>query len=401
MRYLNKKTYSFLYLGLIIFMTAAHHLFSQAIVNAPDRFPDTSRFADSARHWYSIFDEERVIEPLADQKRYDQSEIKKIANNILLFQKDNGGWAKNYDMRAILTDEQVKAVLKSKDAQNTTFDNGATTSQLTYLAEAYTTTKDESYKDTFLKGIEFVLKAQYENGGWPQFYPDTTGYRMHITFNDDAMILIMKMLQAIVNKDARYSFIDDELRTILDVSYKKGIECILKCQIVENGTKTAWCQQHDHVDFSPQDARSFEKASICNMESAQITKFLMSIKSPDSKVIDAIESAINWFQKSEIKGIKVKWIESSDTAFIYHKTNYDKIVEKDVNAPRIWARFYKLGSHRPFFCSRNGEVAYALSEIDRDRRTGYAWYNYAPEDVYSLYAEWQKRWTPGGNLFPK
>ncbi len=71
-------------------------------------------FYDSAHHWYDINDDDKIIYPIPDQKKYDQSEITKIADNILLFQKNNGGWAKNYDMMAILTEEQKVAVSKSK-----------------------------------------------------------------------------------------------------------------------------------------------------------------------------------------------------------------------------------------------------------------------------------------------
>lgn len=31
-----------------------------------------------------------------------------------------------------------------------------------------------------------------------------------------------------------------------------------------------------------------------------------------------------------------------------------------------------------------------MKEIDRDRRTGYGWYTYVPEEVYELYKEWEK-----------
>lgn len=381
-------------LTIIIFT----HLYAQPVIKSPDQFPDTSRFADSAHHWYQIFDEHRVIEPLPDQRRYEISDITDIADNIVLFQKNNGGWAKNYDMRAILTDDQVKAVKESKKEENTTFDNGATHSQLTYLAEAYHITHTDKYKKAFLKGIDFVLAAQYKNGGWPQFYPDTSGYRKHITFNDNAMIGVLEMLQDIVHKKPQYDFIDDALRNKIINAYKKGIQCILKCQIVENGKKTAWCQQHDHIDFSPRDARTFEKASICNLESSELVKFLMRVDHPDDKIIDAIESAVKWFKDSEIHGIRVKWIKSSEEQFIYHKTKYDKVIVKDPSAPRIWARFYELGSHVPIFCGRDGIIRYSLAEIGRDRRTGYGWYNYAPEEVYTLYEKWYKKWTPDKNI---
>lgn len=378
--------------SIILLIMIVSRATSQPILKSPDRYPDTSRFSDSARHWYRIFDDDRVIEPLPDQQRYETSEIGKIADNILLFQKNNGGWAKNYDMRAILSEEQTKAVKYSKGMENTTFDNGATHAQLTYLAEAYSILKVEKYKEGFLKGLQFVLNAQYKNGGWPQFYPDTSGYHKHITFNDNAMSGIMEMLRAIVSAHPEYNFIDDNLRARISESFQKGIDCILKCQIVENGVKTAWCQQHDHIDLSPQDARTFEKASICNLESSELTKLLMEIDNPDKDIIEAIQSAVKWFKESEIHAIRVKWIESTQEKFIYHSTKYDKIVVEDPDAPRIWARFYELGTHRPIFCGRDGVVHYSMAEVDRDRRTGYGWYNYAPEEVYRIYKKWCQDW---------
>jgi len=379
------------YLLLINLCFSFIGLEAQTNVKAADTYPDIERFGDSARHWYRIFDDDRVIEPVEDQKRYDPSEISKIADNILLFQKDNGGWAKNYDMRAILTEDQRQDVIASKPAQNTTFDNGATHGQLTYLAEAYTVTKDERYKQAFIKGIHFVLAAQYDNGGWPQSYPDSSGYRKHITFNDDAMIGVMVLLQYVAQDAPDYSFLDDMLKNRVKQAYHKGIDCILKCQIVDQGKKTAWCQQHDHVDFSAQNARKFEKASICNKESSQIVNFLMQLENPKQEIIESIEAAVSWFKESEIHGIRVEWIESTEAEFIYHKTRYDKIIIEDAQAPRIWARFYELGTHKPIFCSRDGSVHYAMSEIDRDRRTGYGWYNYAPEEVFTLYDQWHKK----------
>ena len=86
---------------------------------------DTTEFYDSAHHWYDINDEEKIINPDSLQKRYSSSDLIGIADNILLFQKSNGGWPKNYDMQAILNDEQKSAILKSKGELNTTFDNGA------------------------------------------------------------------------------------------------------------------------------------------------------------------------------------------------------------------------------------------------------------------------------------
>ena len=353
---------------------------------------DTTEFNDSAHHWYDINDEVKIIEPLPEQKRYGTSEVTEIADNILLFQKSNGGWPKNYDMQAILTEEQKKAVLKTKNDLNTTFDNGATHSQMNYLAKAYSLTKIEKYKEAFLSGIEFVLTAQYDNGGWPQYYPDKKGYRKYITFNDGAMIGIMKLFNKIVNRKEEFSFIQDSLYTKINLAYKKGIDCILNCQIEENGKLTAWCQQHDNIDFRPQNARSFEPASICNGESSSIVKFLMSLENPDERIIKSINAAVNWLEESKIYGIRVERIEAPKTEYLYHTADYDKVVVEDSQAPPIWTRYYELGTHKPMFCNRDGKVVYLLEEVERERRTGYAWYVYDPQEVLDLYPAWSNKW---------
>jgi len=368
-------------------------LFNTLSVYAQNEYPDVLRFADSARHWYRIFDDDRVIEPVPDQPRYNESDYIQIADNILLFQKTNGGWAKNYDMQAILNQDQINAVKESKQHSNTTFDNGATHGQISYLAEVYSRTNIEKYKVGCIKGIEFTLKAQYDNGGWPQFSPDTSGYRKHITFNDNAMTGIMNMFHKIVTGDLDYCFVKGDLLDKIKIAYKLGIECILNCQIIEHNIKTAWCQQHDQKNFMPREARNFEKPSICNRESVALTKFLMLIHNPSAEIINAVESSMKWYHDSEIHGIREEWIEAEEETFIYHKTKYDKIIIEDDKAPRIWARFYELGTHVPIFCGRDGIVRYSMSEIDRDRRTGYGWYVYDPEELDTLYAEWKRKIT--------
>ena len=355
-------------------------------------------FYDSAHHWYDINDDDKIIYPIPDQKKYDQSEITKIADNILLFQKNNGGWAKNYDMMAILTEEQKAAVSKAKDETNTTFDNGATHSQIQYLAEAFTETKIEKYKEACIKGIEFTLEAQYDNGGWPQFYPDTSGYRKYITYNDDAMVGTMGVLLRIVKKSAEYSFVDNELYERVKKAFHKGTDCILKTQIKENGVLTAWCQQHDNIDFHPQNARTFEPAAICNEESADIVKVLMSIDNPNDEIINSIQSAVKWFEESKILGIRTKRIKAPKVDYQYHSTSSDVIVVDDPNAPPIWTRFYELGTHKPMFCRRDKKIVYKLSDVERERRTGYTWYVYSPHAILDLYPAWQKKWAQGQNV---
>jgi PelA/Pel-15E family pectate lyase len=362
---------------------------------------DTSSFYSSSHHWYDIHDDSNIINPRIGQHKYSAKEIARIADNILIYQRNNGGWPKNYDMQAILTDLQKDSLIKTKNILNTTFDNTTTYSHIEYLAKVYTIEHIEKYKDACLRGIEFTLSAQYPNGGWPQYFPLEDDYSRRITFNDQAYIGIMLMLKDILDNKSYYSFIGSELRAKVKIAYEKGIDCILKCQIINNGHLTVWCQQHNEIDLSPAWARAFEPPSICNAESSGVVLFLMSIDKPSKEIINAITSAVKWFEDSKITGIKVNVIPAPVYKSKWRTTNFDRIVVNDSTAPPIWTRYYELGTARPLFCDRNSKYLYSLAEVSRERRSGYGWYTYSPQEVLDKYPTWAEKWTPGQNVLKK
>ncbi|MEG8947041.1 pectate lyase [Rosettibacter firmus] len=368
---------------------------------AQTNYPDVSGFQNSAHHWYDIYSDENVINPRPGHPRYKPENVKEIADNILLYQKENGGWPKNYDMLAILTEEQKDSLRKAKNQLNTTFDNWTTHTQIEYLAQAYLLIGDDRYKEACLKGIDFILSAQYPNGGWPQFYPDTSGYRKYITFNDGVMSGIMKVLYNIVMNKPQYAFVDSVRKEKVKKAFEKGLDCILKTQINDNGKLTAWPQQADNVGLFPQWARNFEPPSICNAESAEVVLFLMSIENPSKEIINAVQSAVKWFDESKINGIRIVEKKIEPKKYYYSTFDYDRIVINDSTAPPIWTRYYELKTHRPLFCNRDRKVVYSLAEVEHERRAGYTWYTYAPQEVLNKYPEWQKKYAPNENVLNK
>ena len=358
---------------------------------------DTNDFYNSAHHWYDIAEVKNVINFEPNKPRYNVTQVKEIADNVLLYQRDNGGWPKNYDMRAILTKDQRKKVIAAKPELYTTFDNCTTYSHIKYMAKAYQILKDEKYKDAALKGIDFVLSSQYANGGWPQFYPLETNYSKEITFNDDAMTGVMQMLKDIIDNKPFYSFVDKARRQKIKTAFDKGLNCILKCQIVDNGKLTAWCQQHDEKDLRPALGRAYELPSICNDEGANIVLFLMSFDKPSEEIVNSVQSAVKWFQDSKISGIRVNEISAPEIKFPLRVSKIDRVVVQDTAAPLIWARFYELRTHKPLFADRRGTPLYSLAEVDRERRSGYRYYTSNPQKVLDAYPAWQAKWAPVKN----
>jgi PelA/Pel-15E family pectate lyase len=94
--------------------------------------------------------------------------------------------------------------------------------------------------------------------------------------------------------------------------------------------------------LSLEPARKFEPAAITNMESADIILFLMKIKNPPPGIVDAIQGAAAWFERSKIYGIRVETIKAPPTKFIYHSSDEDAVVIPDIKAPPLWTRMYEI-----------------------------------------------------------
>ncbi|HIG29656.1 MAG TPA: pectate lyase [Verrucomicrobiales bacterium] len=320
-----------------------------------------------------------------------------LAENMLLYQRYTGGWPKNYNDRLVMTDAARKNLMLEKNQEDSTFDNGATHSEMEHLAETYTSTGDPRFKDAFFRGLRFMLAAQYENGGWPQTYPNPSGYHAHITFNDDAMIGVLRLLKTVARGEKPYAFVDRVQRNSCLQAVQKGVKCILQCQIKVDGRLTAWCAQHDSRTFAPKKARSYELPSLSGSESVSIVRFLMEIDKPSPAVIDSIQGAVTWFDNAKLTGIKL--IKEKDES---SPKGWNKIVIKDSTASPLWARFYEIGSNKPIFCSRDGVPKETLTEISYERRNGYSWLGNRASSLLAVdYPVWQSKQAPDNNVLKK
>lgn len=342
---------------------------------------DTKPFGSCIQHWRKFRDPARFIVAQPDQPSYEPSQVREIVQNILLFQRDNGGWPKDYDMTAILTDDQRQQVIATRHKQDTSFDNDNIHSQVEYLARAVAQHPDPDWKRACQRGFDFMLKAQYPNGGYPQRFPEPSGYAEHITFNDGVMIGVLNLLLNAAEGAPHFQWLDDQRRQKARQAVKIGVQCILQCQIRVDAQLTGWCQQHDNATFEPRPARTFELASLCPQDTTQIVRFLMRQSSPDSAIIQAIDGAVSWLKVVQINGIRVEKVTAPPESYQGYDSDKDVVVVADPDAEAIWARHYEIGTNRPIFAGRDAVKRYALSEIERERRTGTNWYGHWPEDL--------------------
>ena len=308
---------------------------------------------------------------------YGSVEAQRIADNVLFYQSEVGGWYKNdnsvhpsgHAATEHLTEQQRRAHREVLRAMKfpCTLDNGATHSEMRYLAAVCKATGEARFREGFAKGVRYLLKAQYPSGGWPQFYPLRPGYSSLITFNDGAMIGALSVLDGAARGRAPFDIIDLSLCQECMRAVERGISCILRCQIRDGKQLTAWCQQHDELTLAPAQGRISELPSISGAESVGVVRYLMSIKSPSPEVVEAVEGAVHWFRQAAVNGVRV--VTVADASLPGGK---DRRLVKDPEAEPVWARYYEIGTNRPMFIEQ-GVVKYSLAELSHSHRIGHGW----------------------------
>ena len=308
-----------------------------------------------------------------------------IAEKMLIYQLSNGAWPKQLEDKSVvkyetpLTDALL-AKIKATTAMHATIDNAATSREINALISAYKATANKKYLTAAEKGIDYLFKAQYANGGWPQYYPDNSSYRAEITYNDNAMINVLNIMLNIALQTNDFDVVHKAYVVKAEDSYKRGLDCILKTQVFQNGKLSIWAAQYDQNTLKPAKARSFEPASLSTSESVGIVRFLMRIKNPSPQIKNAITHAVNWFEQTKIVGYRFDKLPDVR----------DKGLIKD-DSSVIWARFYDFDTNKPIFGDRDNSIKSSVTEISVERRYGYAWYgNFAAKLLASEYPKWQK-----------
>lgn len=302
---------------------------------------------------------------------YSSTEAQGLAKQVIRFQKDNGGWPKNQDFFIDLDPEDSKKLDNQRNEfKDATIDNGATYTPLKFLSRIWRAKANPDVERSLHLGLTFLLKSQYSNGGWPQ-RPNNSGYSLHITYNDGAMIGVMTYLRDLLKENPTY--LSNDEKSAIKTALTKGLDCILKTQIRFEGKPTVWCAQHDAKTLLPAKARSYEHPSFSGGESAGIIRYLMEIKDPSPGVGNSIDCAVEWLRANQIKGIRIATKDGN------------RFIVKDKNAPPLWARFYHLKTGKPIFSGRDGIIKLSFNEIEAERRNGYAWYVSNPRSILEDY----------------
>ncbi len=335
------------------------------------------KFEDALNHWY-------MDHRKASYERYGVEEYQAIADNIVAYQNEDGGWPKNLDWLAKLSPDSVKQALKPRHRLST-LDNRNIYTQIEYLSGVYTLTGEKRYRESASRGIDYLLTSQYPNGGWRGWDADA------ITYNDGCIAGVLFLWYDVLHNEPIYGWIKSATRRKIKDSMERGIELILKTQYLQNGVKTIWGQQHDHATLLPCKARAYEHPSLAASESSELLMLLMQLEEPTPEIIEAVKAGCAWLEANKIEGKRVETIEMPEGNPEDPNIKRDRRLVDDPEAKPLWARFYELSDNTPFLCNRDGVKVYRLEDVAPERRVGYAWYGTWGGKVLKEYRKWLKR----------
>ena len=267
-----------------------------------------------------------------------------VADLIVALQNEDGGFQvlpDNYEMS-----QKETGLGSMKDVSSV--HNGATTSELKYLAKYITANKpeDSKYQDAFVKGIKYLLTTQHDNGGWSMNPGSGSGFNANIEVGNKAMTEVLTLLSDIAilnNQDyvfARKAMNVDEIKSAVE----KGNDFIVKSQISNNNKKSGWATQYDKSGNVTM-GHTYERESVSSYTTKDVIDYLMTIHNPSQDIKDAVESAYSWLKDVKIADKEQKVVK--DTSM---NNGFDVYL---VDGSGTWASNYvydkATDSYRPLY----------------------------------------------------
>lgn len=343
----------------------------QVGLSAPQPAPNTSaQFAFESKKETAWFSSDEAI---------------KLVETVISFQTPSGGWSKSVNYAA---GPRTQGTHWTSQQGNTwhycgTLDNRSTTEQIRFLAKYHSITSNAASKDSVLRGLEWILEAQYPNGGRPQNYPVEPGYHEAITLNDDAMLHALELLQEVYEQSEPFKFVPEDLNRRAKQAYERGLNCLAMAQVQVGGIRTVWCAQHDPLDLSPVAARKKEPPSLSGAESASLLKYLMRKGPIDAQTSTMIESGVRWLDQHHVTGLR----KATNSA---GKTDY---VADPSSTEIYWARFYNVQTFKPLFAGAQDGIVYdTFSEMASKNKVAYDYFTTKPGELIDKeMTRWKKR----------
>lgn len=311
---------------------------------------------------------------------------KRVGNALIFGQHPLGGWHYFIDFDHLGTQEWYESTasqfLHGMEEYryyygNCTFDDNVTQGATRFLLQLYLETLDPAYHSPLRKALDFILMAQYPNGGWPQRFPlrydfvheEFDDYTSNYTLNDDAM--------------------NNTIRTLLEAYVALGNEEYLEaaCRggdffMISQGPKglPGWSEQFD-MNIQPDWGRTHEPPAIGTRQTAHTLDMLMELYlfTGDRRYLRPVPATLEWMES-----VKIEVLEDGvyDLARYYDPETFLPIRKQflDEKSPDGYILLHYSSSDEVPFSGRRQKVDYQKMKIEYDLLSGLN-----PEEVKELY----------------
>jgi len=283
----------------------------------------------------------------ATGNEYYYQSAAKAASAIIWGQSNEGGW--NY-MIDFAGDRSLKQWYNTigkngwrlEEFQhyygNSTFDDDITSDAARFLLRMYLEKLDPTYKPSLDKAINFILKSQYPNGGWPQRYPlkfdfnkqGHPDYTSFYTFNDDVIWENTHFLIQCYLSLGEERFLDP---------IRRGMDFYL---ISQDGCG-AWGQQLT-MDMETAGARTYEPSAFLPSTTCENAMLLLRFYqfTGDKKFLVHVPDAIKWLEETRLPA-------------------------EQVDGSRTHPTFVEVGTNKAIYVHRRGSnVKYGSYYVDNN-----------------------------------
>ncbi|HYD39619.1 MAG TPA: pectate lyase [Anaeromyxobacter sp.] len=262
----------------------------------------------------------------------------RVAETVIRAQHKAGGWHYMYDYAGEKSIKRWYETIGSNGWRleeflhyygNATFDDAVTTEAATFLLRMYLEKREHRFRNAVLKAADFIVQAQYHNGGWPQRHPyagswsykGKPDYTRYITLNDN---VAQENIQFLV-----------EVYQTMGLSYllptiQRGMDVFIEMQGPPG--QPAFALQYTPA-LQPIGARTYEPDSYATHTTQSAIQNLLVFYeiTADPKYLQPIDEALEWLDRVRLP------------------VNYPN---KPAN--RTHATFIEFGTDHPIFVKRKG-----------------------------------------------
>jgi hypothetical protein len=241
----------------------------------------------------------------ATKNEYFYQAAEKAAAALIWAQSNTGGW--NY-MMDFAGDRSLKNWYNTigkngwrlEEFQhyygNDTFDDDVSSNAARFLLRMYIEKLDPKYKPALDKAVNFILKSQYANGGWPQRYPIRNDfhkaghpdYSSFYTYNDDVI-------------GENLNFLIQCYLVLGEERFLEPIHKAMKFYALSQQKNGAWGQQYN-LKMEVAGARTYEPAAY--LPRTTFANAFMLLKfyqyTGDRNYLAHIPAAIQWLEKVKL-----------------------------------------------------------------------------------------------------